>query len=323
MKKIKIGVSGCANIAERSMIPAIKATHGFELVAVASRSKEKAASFADTFSCEAVEGYENLINRDDINAVYIPLPTGLHEEWAMNSLNKGKHVLCEKSLATDFSSAQKLISKAKTSQLLIMENFMFPYHRQHAYVEKLLSEDAIGEIRFFRSAFGFPPRGKDDIRYNNNLGGGALLDAGGYVVKAAQIFLGTGLKLGSAFLKYDNQLKVDIYGGAIYKNDKDQIAHLSFSFDNYYQCVYELWGTKGKITVDRAFTAPPGFSPKILLEKQDYRREFAIEPDNHFINLLNEFQRSLIEKDFHKHWEDSLEQARLLNLIRECRETAE
>ena len=134
-------------------------------------------------------------------------------------------------------------------------------------------------------------------------------------MKAAQLFLGSGLSVGGAFLKYDKELDIDIYGGAILKNDKDQIANVSFSFDNYYQCVYEIWGTKGKITVDRAFTAPPNFSPKILLEQQDDRQEFVIEPDNHFINILKEFHRSINKNDFRKHWDEALDQARLLDLI--------
>ena len=323
MRKIKIGVIGCANVAERCMIPAIKAMTDFELIAVASRTKKKAESFAYKFSCEAVEGYSSLLDRDAIEAVYIPLPTGLHEEWIMKAFEKGKHVLVEKSLAIDYSSARRIINEAESRQLLVMEDYMFQYHQQHAFVKKLIREGEIGEIHFFKSSFGFPPRGKDDIRYDKKLGGGALLDAGGYVVKAAQLFLGSGLSVGGAFLKYDSALDVDIYGGTILTNDKDQIAHVSFSFDNYYQCVYELWGTKGKITADRAFTAPPNFSPKILLEKQDNRQEFVIEPDNHFINILKEFHRSIIEKDFRKHWNDSLEQARLLDLIREDHERSE
>ena len=315
--KIKIGVMGCANVAERCMIPAIKATSEFELIAIASRTKEKADSFADKFSCEAIEGYSNLLNRDDIDVVYIPLPPGLHEEWIINALNKGKHVLAEKSLAIDYTSVKKIINEAETGQLLVMEDFMFQYHRQHAFVKELISDGEIGEIRFFKSSFGFPPRSKDDIRYSKKLGGGALLDAGGYVVKAAQLFLGTDLTLGGAFLKYDRQLDVDIYGGAILKNKKNQIAHVSFSFDNYYQCSYEIWGSKGKITAERAFTPLVNFGPKIILEKQDHKQEFVIAPDNHFINILKEFHRAIQEKDFHRHWNDALLQANLLNQIRE------
>jgi predicted dehydrogenase len=316
MKKIKIGVIGCANVAERCMLPAIQAADDFTLVAVASRTKEKAETFADRFSCEAAVDYSHLIDRDDIDAVYIPLPTGLHEEWIMKALKKGKHVLAEKSLTTNYVSARKIIEEAEARQLLVMEDFMFEYHHQHALVKKLIKDDEIGEIRFFKSSFGFPPRNKDDIRYNKQLGGGALLDAGGYVVKAAQMFLGSKLKLGGAFLNYDKHLGVDICGGAIFKNNKNQIAHVSFSFDNFYQCNYEIWGSKGKIIADRAFTPPPGYSPTVILEKQDHRQEFVIKPDNHFINILNEFRRALHEQDFRRHWDASLKQASLLDQIR-------
>jgi len=316
MKKIKIGVIGCANVAEKYMMPAIKATNEFELIAAASRTIEKAETFAEKFSCEAIEGYANLINRDDIDAVYIPLPTGLHEEWIIEALKKGKHVLSEKSLTTSYASAERIINEAERRQLLVMEDFMFPYHRQHAFVEGLIRDGAIGDIHFLKSSFGFPPRGKDDIRYNKGLGGGALLDAGGYVVKAARLFLGPELETGGAFLKYDDRLDVDIYGGAILKNNKDQIAHVSFSFNNYYQCSYEIWGTKGKITADRAFTPPPNFAPTIMLEQQDHKQEFVIKPDNHFINILKEFYRAIKEKDFHRHWNDALLQANLLEQIK-------
>ncbi|MBI4945671.1 MAG: Gfo/Idh/MocA family oxidoreductase, partial [Bacteroidetes bacterium] len=276
----------------------------------------KAASFADKFSCEAVTGYLNLINRNDIEAVYIPLPTGLHDEWIMETMRKGKHVLAEKSLTTDYISAQKIINEAKDRNLLVMEDFMFQYHQQHTFVKELINNGEIGEIHFFKSSFGFPPRSKDDIRYNKELGGGALLDAGGYVVKAVQLFIGPALTLCGAFLKYDRQLGIDVYGGAIFKNNKGQIAHISFSFDNFYQCNYEIWGSKGKITSDRAFTPPPDFAPKILLEKQDHTQEFVIRPDNHFIKILKEFHRSIIEKDYSLHWEDTLRQANLLDRIR-------
>ncbi len=316
MEQIRIGVIGCANVAERYMIPAIKAISDFKLVAVASRTKEKAEFFADKFSCEAVVDYSKLIDRDDIEAVYIPLPIGLHEEWIMKALKKGKHVLAEKSLTTDYKSAKTIINEAKYRQLLVMEDFMFQYHHQHAFVKKLIEDGEIGDVHFFSSSFGFPPRVKDDIRYNKKLGGGALLDAGGYVVKAAQLFFGPELKLGSGFLQYDNQKGIDIYGGAIFKNDKDQIAHVSFSFDNFYQCSYEIWGSMGKITAYRAFTPPPNFSPSILLENKDHKQEFVINPDNHFINILKVFHLAILEKDFHRHWEDSLKQASLLDQIR-------
>ena len=89
---MNIGVLGCANIAMRSVIPAIKSIPDFNLIAVASRSIEKANEYADKFQCEAVVGYDNLISRKDIDALYVPLPTGMHLEYVIKALENGKHV---------------------------------------------------------------------------------------------------------------------------------------------------------------------------------------------------------------------------------------
>ena len=95
MNKLRIGVLGCANIARRSVIPAIKSIAEFELLAIASRTKEKAEGFAQEFNCEAIHGYQELIDRKDIDVIYMPLPTGLHEEWSVKALEAGKHILIE------------------------------------------------------------------------------------------------------------------------------------------------------------------------------------------------------------------------------------
>jgi predicted dehydrogenase len=321
MKKIRIGVLGCAQIAERMMIPAIKAIEDADLVAVASRTKEKADYFSEKFSCQPICGYENLLQIKEIDAVYIPLPTGLREEWILKALDAGKHVLSEKSLAMDFGSACKIIERAKKYKLVVIENYMFQYHSQHSFVRKLVGQGEIGEIRVFRSSFGFPPLGMDTFRYNPLLGGGALLEAGGYPVKAMQIYLGEDLELGGAFLHYDDHSNVDILGGAIFRNAKGEIAQIAFGFDNYYQCNYELWGSKGKITVERAFTPPPGFTPKVYLEKQNYKQEFVLPADNHFMNVFEEFMRAISEKDFKRHWNEALRQAEIQEKVRKGYET--
>src|SRR3989304_3453565 len=95
-KPLRMGVLGCARIAERYMLSAINLSNRTQLVAVASRSKTRAEKFAEIFGCDPVVGYENIISRQDIDAVYIPLPPSLHEELAIESLRSGKHVLCEK-----------------------------------------------------------------------------------------------------------------------------------------------------------------------------------------------------------------------------------
>lgn len=316
MKKLNIAVMGCAGIAQRSMIPAIKAVPEWNLVAVASRSKEKAERFAEQFDCEAVVGYENLLNRSDIDAIYMPLPTGLHHEWITKALKAGKHVLAEKSIAYDYASAVEMVNIAKANSLVLMEDFMFQYHSQHQFVFDLLRKGEIGEIRVFRANFAFPPMPKTNFRYDDDIGGGALLDAAGYTVRAVHFILGDKFEVKAANLYIDSETGTNIYGGAFLDNGKGVSAQIAFGMDHYYQCNYEIWGSKGKITADRAFTPKPDFSPLIIVEKQGERKEHQMPPDNHFSGSIKEFHQAISTGDVEKHHHDVLLQSKTLDDIR-------
>ncbi len=313
---IKIGVLGCANIAQRLVIPSILQTPNFELVAVASRNASKAADYAKRFNCEAIEGYENMVSRTDIDAVYIPLPIGMHEEWAIKCLESGKHVLSEKSLTINLASAKKMVAAARANNKLLLENFMFKYHSQHDFVFEHIKKGTIGEVRCIRSTFGFPPfRDKDNIRYQKQLGGGALLDAGAYTLKVSQMFLGNNLEVRGAYAKQDEALGVDLHGGALLANADGVISEAAWGFDNYYQCSYEVWGSKGKIIVERAYTAPPGFKPKIIIEQQDQKLEYLVAADNHFVKTLNYFYQSIQENKLEDNYSELLQQAQLMEAV--------
>ena len=316
MNKLRIGVLGCASIAKRSVIPAIKSIAEFELVAIASRTKEKAADFAEEFECDAVVGYQELIDRKDIDVIYMPLPTGLHEEWVVKALEAGKHIHIEKSLAMNYDSAKRMVELAREKGLLIMENFMFIYHQQHQFVKGLIAQGEIGEVRCFRSSFGFPPLEKDNFRYNSELGGGALLDAAAYTVRVSQYFLGNDIKVEAATLNTMNT-EVDLFGGAYLKAPNGIFAEVAFGFDNFYQCNYEIWGSKGKIISQRAFTPGVDFKPTITLEQQGDNINYEIGAENHFVNILNEFKRCVLENDFESKYNEILNQSRLLQELKD------
>ena len=144
---------GCANIAHRHFIPAIIASGLYELVAVASRNMERAQSFADQFHCLAVEGYDNLLAMDDIEAIYIPLPTGLHAEWGLKALKKNKHVIMEKSLATNLEDANQLIEEARSRGLALMEDFMFMFHSQQEFYFRKIKEQQHRRSSLFSGFF--------------------------------------------------------------------------------------------------------------------------------------------------------------------------
>jgi len=308
---------GCANIAQRSVIPAILMSEHTRLVAVASRTGEKADEFADQLGCDAITGYAQLLERTDIDAIYMPLPTGLHEQWVSRSIAAGKHVLVEKSFAMDLTSAQKMIQLARSSNLLVMENFMFLYHSQLDFVKELVKAGEIGDLRSFRSSFGFPPLNEGNFRYNKALGGGALLDAAAYTIRASQVFLGDDLEVKAANLVKPGGAEVDIYGGAYLDSAAGAFSEVSFGFDNFYQCNFELWGSRGKITARRAFTSGPDFEPIITVEKQGERFDHQLETDNHFVNLLAEFSNSIDKGEYEPKYREIENQSRLLDQVRQ------
>ena len=315
---IKIGILGCANIAKRSVIPAIKLLPDkFELLYVASRSPQKAKDFANEFNCQPIIGYNTLIDAKEIDALYIPLPTGLHKEWINRALHSGKHVYAEKSIAYSYTDALEMVENAKKYRLALMEGFMFLYHSQHEIIFNMLREDAIGEIRHFSSSFGFPPLDPMNFRYSEILGGGALLDAAGYTVRAAHFILGDEFEVKGATFYRDSTRSTNIYGSAFMTNSKGIGASLAFGFDNFYQCRYELWGEKGKIIADRAFTPPVEFRPRIMIESHNGIHVIQAESDNHFVHAFEEFY-NIIENIIlrEKHYSDILRQSHSLDLIR-------
>lgn len=299
------------------MIPAIRSMEQFELAAVSSRDKEKAELFAEKFNCSAVHGYDQLLARDDVDAIYIPLPTKLTNEWAEKALSSGKHVLAEKSIADSLEKTKQLVSVSGMEKKVIMECFSFLYHSQLVLVHNYIRNGEIGELRLMRSSFGFPPfADKENIRYSKDLSGGSLLDAGAYTIRASQIFLGEDLEVLSASLTISKDYGVDIQGSAMLRNSHNIVSQIAFGFDNFYQNNIELWGTKGKLTMERAFTAQPGFSPLIILEKENERHQLSVRPDHQFKNILKVFYDAIKNNSYQQFHQELLHQSRILTKVR-------
>ncbi|HEX4729081.1 MAG TPA: Gfo/Idh/MocA family oxidoreductase, partial [Jatrophihabitans sp.] len=173
---IRIGVLGCSSIARRRMLPAMAADPSVGVVAIASRNPAAAAEVAGGYGCAAVTGYQALLERSDVEAVYAPLPLALHEEWADACLAAGKHLLLEKPMTADPAVTRRLLRRAERAGLVLMENVMFVQHRQHDAIRRLVADGLIGELRSLRAVFTIPALPDQDIRYQPELGGGALWD---------------------------------------------------------------------------------------------------------------------------------------------------
>lgn len=277
--KIRIGIICPSEIAFRRFMPAVNQCDNFEYVGVAVANAEewggiltnemrkselkKAQNFADNYGGRIFDSYTQLIESEDVDAVYLPLPPALHFKWGKMVLESGKHLFLEKPSTTNLNDTKTLVEIAESKGLALHENYMFKYHDQIKYIKKMIKDGKVGNLRLLRIAFGFPKRAANDFRYNKELGGGALLDCGGYTVKLASMFLGESAEVVASHLNFTNEFDVDIYGSATMINDDGLTVQLAFGMDNSYKCDLEVWGSKGTIFANRIFTAPAGFQPVI------------------------------------------------------------
>ncbi|MBI4678162.1 MAG: Gfo/Idh/MocA family oxidoreductase [Elusimicrobia bacterium] len=308
--RLRIGVLGCADFAWRKAVPALLQAPELELAAVASRSLEKAEKFATTFGGDPLAGYERLIERRDIDAVYVPLPPSLHEGWVLKALEAGKHVFVEKPFSLTAASARRMVEAARSRGRFLMEDFAFRHHGQTAGAREMIGRGDLGEIRVLRASFGYPPPAPANIRYDRSLGGGALLDCGVYCAQAALLFLGQGLKAVGVHLRQDQAKGVDVSGAAMLASPSGQVAQLAFGFEHFYQCEVALWGSQGKLTLERAFTPLPDQEAVVWLERQGRREERRFPAENQYVSIFQHFARTAVSgKDFEAEYARILEQA--------------
>lgn len=189
---LRLGILGCAHIARqfcRDVAPSAK----LRIDAVASRDAAKAREFAAQYGIARAHGsYEALLHDPAVDAIYIPLPNSMHAAWAIDALAQGKHVLCEKPLATSLAEARAMFDAARRHGRVLLEAYPWWFQPQTATMMGLLRSGAIGPVRTVQASFGFrlhDPQGTN-IRSLPGLGGGALLDAGSYCLSLIRLVMG-------------------------------------------------------------------------------------------------------------------------------------
>lgn len=264
------------------------------------REFAKAQNFIDNYGGKIYRGYQNLIKATDVDAIYVPLPPALHYKWAKIALENGKHVFVEKPSTCSLADTDDLIQKASEKGLALHENYMFIYHDQLQILQDVVASGEIGDVRLYRILFGFPMRAQNDFRYNKALGGGALLDAGGYCLKYSNYLLGNSAKIVTAQTNNLEGFEVEMYGSATMVNDEGVIAQMAFGMDNDYQCKIEIWGSKGTITSDRILTAPAGFVPTYTIKKNQNIEIRELPADDAFLKSIQRFKECICNDEIRK-----------------------
>jgi predicted dehydrogenase len=188
---LRIGILGAARIAPAAVVRPAGANADTVVAAVAAREPERGRAFARRHGIAQVfDSYAALIAAPDIDAVYNPLPNGLHGRWTKEALAAGKHVLCEKPFTANAAEAAEIAALAATSDRVVMEAFHYRYHPMTRRAEEILASGELGELVRVDTAMCFPLPRFSDIRYDYALAGGALMDAGCYAVHMARVFGG-------------------------------------------------------------------------------------------------------------------------------------
>jgi predicted dehydrogenase len=185
---VRIGVLGAARIAPAALMRPARVVDGVEVGAIAARDRRRAEAFAARHGVPAVhDSYAALLADESLDAVYIPLPNGLHGQWTLAALAAGKHVLCEKPFTSNAAQARQVAAAAQGSGRVVMEAFHYRYHPLARRMAEIVSGGELGRIQRVEAAMCFPLPRFSDIRYDFSLAGGALMDAGCYAVHALRL----------------------------------------------------------------------------------------------------------------------------------------
>ncbi|MFK7858560.1 MAG: Gfo/Idh/MocA family protein [Granulosicoccus sp.] len=224
---VRFGILSTAKIGREHLIPAILQAENAQLTSIASRDGKKARKLADHFGARHAFGsYEELLASEAIDAVYIPLPTSHHVEWALKAIAAGKHVLCEKPIALKASDISKLIKARDKAQVVVSEAFMVTYHPQWLKVKELIAKGVIGELKMVDASFTYFNKDAGNMRNQPELGGGALPDIGVYPTVTTRFVTGQEPTSLTASVEFDSQFNTDWY------------AHTQIAFDGFDMRMY-------------------------------------------------------------------------------------
>jgi predicted dehydrogenase len=265
MSKLRIGVLSTADIAIKKVIPGMRRAARVEVVAIASRDGDQARAVAGRLGIPRAHGsYAALLADPDVDAVYIPLPDHHHAEWTIAAAGAGKHVLCEKPLATTVADAERMAAACDAAGVLLMEAFMYRLHPSWVAAHDLVTSGRIGRLSTVQSWFSYFNDDPANIRNIREFGGGALYDIGCYNVNLSRLLFGSEPTRITASIERDRATGVDVVTSAIL-DFPDGIATFTCGTRIEPDQRVDIYGTTGRISIGIPFNIPPDRPTRIFV----------------------------------------------------------
>ncbi|NEN05348.1 Gfo/Idh/MocA family oxidoreductase [Diaminobutyricibacter tongyongensis] len=315
MNSVRIGVLGAAQIVNLAMIKPASATSGVDVVALAARELPRARKVTNRHGIPKAYGsYSELLADSEIDAVYIPLPPSLHGEWTAAALDAGKHVLIEKPFTANGDEAARVVSKATQSGLVVMEAFHSAFHPLVDDLRGILASGTIGTPIGASGVFSVPiPPGKS-TRWNESLGGGALMDVGCYPIRMMQSVFGSTPHVLSANALKSEGIDRAMVATLQFPNGPRAIIHASIWSPLFKLPRLTITGTEGQLSVSSPYH--PQFGSTIRIRSSAGRMKRRVSKASTYDLQLAAFRDAIrLGKPLKSGLNDSLAMMRVIDEI--------
>jgi len=295
MQKVRWGILSTAKIGREKVIPALQAGSYCSVDAIASRNEEQAKKTAALLGIPKYHpSYEALLNDADIDAVYIPLPNHLHVPWAIKALEANKHVLCEKPIGLSSAEAKQLQEAAKKKpKLKVMEAFMYRFHPQWKRIKQLIQDGAIGELKTVQSFFSYYNIDADNIRNKKEIGGGGLMDLGGYCNSFSRFIFEKEPDTVSGQIEFDPVLQTDrLASGMLHFPNGTATFTCSTQLVPHQRA--HILCTAGRIEIEVPFTPQPLTETKIWVHTKAGMEEIVFDAVDQYTIQVDAFSEAIL-----------------------------
>ncbi len=299
VERLRWGILGANSwIARDAIVPAIPKSRNGRVVAAGTRNPSAPVRGAEGVR---VVGYEALLADREVDAIYIPLPNSMHLEWAIRAAGASKPVLLEKPLALNLDEAAKIVEAFERRNVPLMESFMYRFHPQHRRVRELIDSGVIGEVVEVRTHLSVDimnPPDPANIRMKPELGGGALLDMGCYMISVARIVFAAEPVAVRGWWKQDECFGVDVAAAGVLEFPGTRAAMVSCSFEGFGNGFYSVIGRKGVIEVPRGIIQGLGTrlgeALIIIMDADGRRTEQSIPHVDHYQLIVEAFSDAVL-----------------------------
>ncbi|MGI9070761.1 MAG: Gfo/Idh/MocA family protein [Bryobacteraceae bacterium] len=265
-KKVRWAVLGVANIATKKVIPAMQRGERSEVVAIASRSADRARQAAKELGiAKAYGSYEELLADPEVAAIYNPLPNHLHVPWSIKAAERAKHVLCEKPIALSVKEVESLIQVRDRTGVKIGEAFMVRTHPEWLRAREIVRNGEIGELRAIISPFSYFNRDPKNVRNVVEFGGGGLMDIGCYPITMSRFLFEREPARVASVIDRDPEMKVDRLTSALLDFAPGQAAFTCSTQLVPFQRM-QIMGTRGRIEIEIPYNIPPDRPSRLFVD---------------------------------------------------------